>query len=129
MREKILSYDARVKEDVEAKKILRYSGKGKIVAEICFDKKANKPVVFLWLPIPSSLQGNSKEQVSRVRLWIEGACVAHVAHIPNGLGKMKLQSEWDLIPRDKRPVLMQSLSYKSLIPVPIHWYSSLSRKL
>jgi hypothetical protein len=75
--------------------------------------------------VPSSLFGNSKEVIGRIRLWTDGASVTDVGHVPEGLGKMKLQSQWDAVPREKRPHLMQSLSYKSLIPVPINWYSNL----
>ena len=125
MREQILSFDERIKEEIEGKKTIKYKGKSRLVAELCFQKNTLELVIFLWLPVPSSLFGNNKELVGRVRLWIDGTSVSHVGHIPEGMGKMKLQSQWDAMPKEKQPQLMQSLSYKSLIPVPIDWYSNL----
>ncbi|MCW5318985.1 DUF91 domain-containing protein [Nostoc sp. KVJ3] len=126
LREKILSFDERIKEEIEGRNTIRYGRvKAKPVAELCYQSKTRKLIIFLWLPVPSSLFGNSKEVIGRIRLWTDGASVTDVGHVPEGLGKMKLQSQWDAVPREKRPHLMQSLSYKSLIPVPINWYSNL----
>jgi RecB family endonuclease NucS len=126
MREQILVFDERIQEKIEGKNIIRYFGKSNLVSEIYFQKKINKLVIFLWLPTPSSLSGiNKKEVIGRLRLWVDGSKVTDVGHIPEGMGKMKLQSEWDALPREKRPNLMQSLSSKSLIPIPIALYGSL----
>ncbi|MHC5722604.1 MAG: endonuclease NucS domain-containing protein [Nostoc sp.] len=126
LREKILSFDGRIEEKIEGKNTIRYGkGKAKPVAELCYQSKTHKLVIFLWLPVPSSLFTNSKEMIGRMRLWTDGASVTDVGHVPEGFGRMKLQSEWDAIPREKRPPLMQSLSSKSLIPVPINWYGNL----
>jgi RecB family endonuclease NucS len=125
MRERILSFDERIKEKIEGKNTIKYKGKSQLVAELYFQKKTLELVIFLWLPIPSSLFGDKKEVIGRVRLWIDGTSVSHVGHIPEGVGKMKLQSQWDAIPKEKQPQLMQSLSYKSLIPVSINWYGNL----
>jgi len=126
LREKILSFDGRIKEEIQGRNTIRYGrGKAKPVAELCYQSKTYKLVIFLWLPVPSSLFGNRKEMIGRIRLWTDDASVTDVGHVPEGFGRMKLQSEWDAMPREKRPHLMQSLSYKSLIPVPINWYGNL----
>ncbi|MBW4429844.1 MAG: DUF91 domain-containing protein [Nostoc desertorum CM1-VF14] len=126
LREKVLGFDGRIKEEIEGRNTIRYGrGKAKPVAELCYQSKTRKLIIFLWLPVPSSLFGNSKEVIGRIRLWTDGASVTDVGHVPEGLGKMKLQFQWDAVPREKRPHLRQSLSYKSLIPLPINWYSNL----
>jgi RecB family endonuclease NucS len=119
LREKILSFDARIKEEIEGKNTIRYGrSKTKPVAEICFYKKTNKPVVFLWMPTPSSSRFSQKEVIGRLRLWMNGAIVTHVGHIPEGFGKMKLESEWNAIPQGKRlRAFHSSFSYKSFTPV------------
>ncbi|AVH68635.1 endonuclease NucS domain-containing protein [Nostoc sp. 'Peltigera membranacea cyanobiont' N6] len=104
LREKIISFDGRIKEEFEGKNTIRYGrGKSKPVAEICYQISKSKPskaVVFLRLPTPTSWR---KEVIGRIRLWLDGSVVTHVGHVPEGFGKMKLQSEWDAMPREKRP--------------------------
>jgi RecB family endonuclease NucS len=129
MREKILSFDERIKEEIEAKNTIRYGkGKTKPVAELCFQRKTNKPVIFLWLPTPTSWR---KEVIGRLRLWSNGGVVTHVGHIPEGFGRMKLQPEWDAMPQEKRPKYMfHSGSSKSFTPVPIpQGYNNVSNSL
>ncbi|BBD63052.1 hypothetical protein NIES2109_59020 (plasmid) [Nostoc sp. HK-01] len=129
LREKILSFDERITEEIEGRNTIRYGkGKSKPVAEICYHRTSHKPVVFLWLPTPNSRQ---KEVIGRLRLWLEGEIVTHVGHVPEGFGRMKLQSEWDAMPREKRPGnLYWSLSHKSFIPVPIpQGYNDVSNSL
>ncbi|WP_414755632.1 endonuclease NucS domain-containing protein [Anabaena sp. CCY 9910] len=118
LREKILSFDERVKEEIEGRNTIRYGrGKSKPIAEICYHRNTHKPIIFLWLPTPTSQQ---KEVIGRLRLWIDGETVTHVGHVPDGFGRMKLQSEWDAMPREKRPGnLYWSRSHKSFIPVTI----------
>ncbi|MBD2341839.1 DUF91 domain-containing protein [Calothrix sp. FACHB-156] len=118
MRDKILSFDGRIKEEIEGRNTIMYGiGKAKPIAELCFYRKINKPVIFLWLPTPTSWR---KEAIGRLRLWIDGETVTHVGHVPEGFGRMKLQSEWDAIPIEKRPVnLYGSRSHKSFIPISI----------
>ncbi|NJN11524.1 MAG: recombinase RecB [Richelia sp. RM1_1_1] len=118
MREKILSFDKRIKETVEGRNTIRYGkGKTKVIAEICYQQSNSKPIIFLWLPTPTSRQ---KEVIGRLRLWLDGSKVTHVGHITSGFGRMKLQWEWDAMPRDKRPKHMfHSGSPKSFTPVPI----------
>ncbi|MBG1268587.1 endonuclease NucS domain-containing protein [Nostoc sp. WHI] len=129
LREKILSFDERIKEQIEGRNTIRYGkGKSKPVAEFCYQRASHKPVVFLWLPTPNSRQ---KEVIGRLRLWLEGEIVTHLGHVPEGFGRMKLQSEWDAIPREKRPRnLYWSLSHKSFMPVPIsQGYNDVSNSL
>ncbi len=128
LREKILSFDERIQEEIQGRNTIRYGrGKTKLVAELCFQRKTNKPVIFLWLPTPSSLLFTQKRQViGRMRLWMDGAVVTYAGHIPEGFGRMKLQSEWDAMPREQRPRnLYWSLSYKSFSPVEINTYKEL----
>ncbi|MBD2527591.1 endonuclease NucS domain-containing protein [Nostoc sp. FACHB-133] len=129
LREKILSFDERIKEKIEGRNNIRYGkGKSKPVAELCYQRASHKPVLFLWLPTPNSRQ---KEVIGRLRLWLEGEIVTHLGHVPEGFGRMKLQSEWDAIPREKRPGnLYWSLSHKSFMPVPIsQGYNDVSNSL
>ncbi|OKH53929.1 recombinase RecB [Calothrix sp. HK-06] len=129
MREKILSFDARVTEEIEAKKTIRYQGKGKSIVELCFYRQLNKPIVFMWLPTPSSLLFEGRKQViSRMRLWVMDGNVTHAGHISEGFGRMKLESEWNAMPREKRPLrLFHSCSHKSFSPVRINsFYSKLA---
>ncbi len=104
LREKILNFDERIKEEVEGRNTIRYGrGKSKPIAEICYQISKTKPskaVIFLWLPTPTSWR---KEVIGRIRLWLDGKTVTHIGHVPEGFGKMKLQSEWDTMPREKRP--------------------------
>ena len=118
MREQILSFDKRIRETVEGRNTIRYGkGKAKAIAEICYQQSSNKPIIFLWLPTPTS---NKKEVTGRLRLWIDGCKVTHIGHIASGFGRMRLQSEWDAMPREKRPRYMfHSGSPKSFTPIPI----------
>jgi len=129
LREKILSFDGRIKEEIEAKNTIRYGkGKTKPVAELCFQRKTNKPVIFLRLPTPTS---RGKEVIGRLRLWSNGGVVIHVGHIPEDFGRMRLQSEWDAMPQEKRPkYIFHSGSSKSFTPVPIpQGYNNVSNSL
>lgn len=128
LREKILSFNERIQEEIEGKNTIRYGrGKSKPVAELCYQRKTHKPIIFLWLPTPSSLLFTERRQViGRMRLWMDGAVVTYAGHIPEGFGRMRLQSEWDAMPREKRPRnLYWSLSYKSFSPVSINTYKEL----
>ncbi|MEH2293013.1 hypothetical protein [Nostoc sp.] len=101
LREKVLDFDERIKEEIEGKNVIMYGrSKTKPVAEIYYQRSKSKPIIFLWLPTPTSWR---KEVIGRIRLWLDGSVVTHVGHVPEGFGKMKLQSEWDAMPREKRP--------------------------
>lgn len=118
MREQILSFDERIKETVEGRNIIRYGkGKSKVVAEICYQQSSSKPIIFLWLPTPTS---RTKEVIGRLRLWLDGSIVTHIGHIASGFGRMRLQSEWEAMPPEKRPKYMfRSGSYRSYLAIPI----------
>ncbi|MBD2616520.1 hypothetical protein H6G94_35795 [Nostoc punctiforme FACHB-252] len=129
LREKILSFDERIKEEIEGRSTIRYSkGKSKPVAELCYQRASHKPVVFLWLPTPTSWR---KEVIGRLRLWLEGEIVTHVGHVPEGFGRMRTHSEWKAMPHEKRPKRMfHNGSSKSLTPVPIpQGYNDVSNSL
>jgi RecB family endonuclease NucS len=124
LREKILSFDERIQEVSEGRNTIRYGrGKSKPVAEICYQRNTHKPIVFLWLPTPTSRQ---KQVIGRMRLWIDGETITHIGHVPEGFGRMKLKSEWDAMPREQRPRnLSYSLSYKSFSPASSSIYKAL----
>jgi RecB family endonuclease NucS len=111
IRSRILSCSPKMKEMVDKKNIQYGSGKNKLCAEICFHQKSQKPILFLWLPLPKtsnfSLWTNKVNpndpvewlnKVGRTRVWSDGQKISHVGHTPEGFGKMKLLSEWDLTP-------------------------------
>ena len=101
MRSKILSFDERIQETVEGRNTIRYGkGKTKPVAELCYHRTTNQPIVFLWLPLPSH---RKSERMGRVRLWLKGNMVTFAGHVSEGFGKMKLSSEWKAMPKEKRP--------------------------
>ncbi|MHC0068452.1 hypothetical protein ACWATR_37245 [Nostoc sp. UIC 10890] len=57
---------------------------------------------------------------------MDGSVVTYAGHVPEGFGRMRLQSEWDAMPREIRPRnLYWSLSYKSFSPVVINTYKEL----
>ena len=127
LRSKILACSPRMKETVE-KRVIQYgSGKTKLCAEFCFQQKAQKPILFLWLPLPSTLlRAGTKQMVGRLRVWTDGVTISHVGHTPEGFGKMKLESEWNELPPSKRPHgLRSSLSSTSHTPVGVKGYLNL----
>lgn len=102
MRERILGFDARITEEIEGKNIIRYKGKNKPVAEIYYYRTKSQPIIFLWLPTPSSCDSD-KKLMGRIRLWLQGDKVTDVGHITEGMGKMRLESEWQSMAPNKRP--------------------------
>ena len=66
---------------------------------------------------------HKKQTIGKMRLWINNGNVQNAGHVSEGFGRMKLESEWDAMPREKRPSgLIHSLSYKSFSPVDITMY-------
>lgn len=134
VRDKILGCSQRMKEIVEKKSIFYGSGKTRVCAEICFQQSSQKPILFLWLPTPSSIDVKvykadtneiayiKKSIIGRLRIWTNGMTISHVGHIPDGFGKMKTLQEWEQVPREKRPHMTQGLSSKSKTPVKIETY-------
>lgn len=128
VRAKILSCHERMKEIIDKKSIKYGSGQTRLCAEIAFQNKSQKPILFLWLPIPSryafsSLNDSQKKAVGRLRLWMNGRTISHLGHIPNGFGKMRTQSEWEKIPLKQRPSRMiDNWSSKSHFPGKVEAY-------
>jgi RecB family endonuclease NucS len=124
VRSRVLACNRRMKEIVDKRSIQYGSGKTKLCAEICFQQKLQKPVLFLWLPTPNTYlwRDSKKPMVGRLRVWTNGQTISHVGHIPEGFGKMRTRLEWEQIPPEKRPHLMESLSSKSRTPVEVEGY-------
>ena len=111
IRSRILGCSPKMKEIVDKKNIQYGAGKNNLCAEICFHQKSQKPILFLWLPLPRTsnfslwtdkVTRNAPAEwlnkVGRTRVWSDGQEISHVGHTPEGFGKMKLLSEWDLTP-------------------------------
>ena len=124
IRNKLLASNQRMKEFSDGKSIQYGSGKTRLCAEILFQKSLQKPILFLWLPTPStySWRESKKIVVGRLRVWTNGETISHVGHIPDGFGKMKTKSEWSQVPPEKRPRMMESMSSKSRTPVEVETY-------
>ena len=124
VRSRVLACNRRMKEIVDKRAIQYGSGKTKLCAEICFQQKLQKPVLFLWLPTPNTYlwRDSKKPMVGRLRVWTNGQTISHVGHIPEGFGKMRTKLEWEQIPPEKRPHMMESSSSKSRTPVEVEGY-------
>jgi RecB family endonuclease NucS len=125
IRSKILACNPRMKEMVDKTFIQYGSGKTKLCAEFRFQRKAQKPILFMWLPTPNTYYSSRrKNQIGRLRIWTNGLTISHVGHIANGFGKMKTKEEWDLIPKEKRPKSgwSEGFSNKSNVPVETEIY-------
>jgi RecB family endonuclease NucS len=123
VRNKILGCHQKIKEEVVDKRFIQYgSGKTRLCAEIYFYSKIQKPVLFLWLPLPSAGNRNMQKEkpvIGRIRIWTDGKEISHIGHVPEGFGKMKTQAEWEAIPIEKRPRSWADWSYTSKSPSPI----------
>jgi RecB family endonuclease NucS len=120
VRQQILAFHPRMQEIVSKTSIQYGTGKTKLCAEVCFHRSRQQPILFLWLPLPNCLKSlNRPERVGRLRLWIADGIVTHVGHVPNGLGKMRLEAEWNALPKSKWPrkALMENLGSDSMTPV------------
>jgi RecB family endonuclease NucS len=116
IRSYILGYHERMREFIDKKGIQYGTGKTKLCAEFYFDAKNQIPILFLWLPLPSSRTGSA---IGRLRIWTDGHLASDVGHVPEGLGKMRLSEEWKQTPREKWPrqSLHSNLTHKSHTPV------------
>jgi len=143
VRSKLLACSPRMKEIVDRSSIQYGSGKTRLCAEILFQQKAQRPVLFLWLPTPSSYMFSkdremppgsvhvyvTRQLLGRLRIWTDGHTISHVGHIPEGFGKMKTELEWEQTPREKRPSsLLNSSSSNSHIPWEVKAYLRYSEK-
>ena len=128
-RAQILGFDSRLRERVEAKSIQYGTGKTKLCAEVCFSQRHQRPILFLWLPLPNCWKRSGRaERVGRLRLWLQDGNLTYVGHVPMGLGKMRLREEWEAIPKNRWPrqSLLENLSHRSHIPMKAAGYARLS---
>ena len=141
VRSKLLACSPRMKETVNRSSIQYGSGKTRLCAEILFQQKAQRPVLFLWLPTPSSYVFSRNREMpdgsiqvrnylmGRLRIWTDGKTISHLGHIPEGFGKMKTELEWEQTPPEKRPSsIMHSSSSNSHIPWKAEGYLRCSEK-
>lgn len=129
IRQQILEFDSRMQEIIEGKSVQYGTGKTKLCAEICFSRSQQRPILFLWLTLPTSWKRSvKKERIGRLRLWLSEGNLTHVGHISKGLGKMRLSEEWDAIPKSRWPrqSLLNNLSHRSHIPIEVEGYARLS---
>lgn len=121
LRAKLLSSSDRIQEAIDGNWIRYGSGKTKRCCEIYFQRQQQRPILFLWLPTPSTrILTSNRVVIGRLRVWLDGTTISHVGHVAEGLGKMKLEAEWSQIPRDKRPKrLRYSWGHNSHTPVKI----------
>ena len=125
-RAQILRFDSRIQEIVEAKSIQYGTGKTKLCAEVCFSQRHQRPILFLWLTLPTSWKKSGRaERVGRLRLWLHDGSLTHVGHVATGLGKMRLKQEWEAIPKTRWPrqALLHNLSHRSHTPVEVAGYA------
>lgn len=123
LRSKILSFDKRMQERVGVKSIKYGRGERNTCAEFYVDRKKHCLVLLMWLVHPSSL---NRQMISRMRIWTDWETVSHVAYAKEGIGKAKIQSEWDKIPKEKWPrqYLHNSRSHKSDVALHFTVYRS-----
>ena len=143
VRSKMLACHPRMKELVEKKAIHYGLGKSKTCAEILFQQSAQKPILFLRLPTPSTYNnpvyraadsneiiGIQKPVIGRLRLWTDGQTISHLGHVAEGFGTMKLEAEWQQMPAEKRPKFMRhGLSSRSHTPCHIEPYIRSSERV
>lgn len=128
-RAQILRFDSRIQEIVEAKSVQYGTGKTKLCAEVCFSQRHQRPILFLWLTLPTYWKTSGRaERVGRLRLWLYDGNLTHVGHVVAGLGKMRLRQEWEEIPKTRWPrqSLVEGLSYRSHMPIEAARYARLS---
>ena len=141
VRSKLLACSPRMKEMVNRSSIQYGSGKTRLCAEILFQQKAQRPVLFLWLPTPATYQFSRnrempdesvyapKQLMGRLRIWTDGRTITYLGHIPEGFGKMKTELEWEQTPPEKRPYIMShSIFSSSHTPVSIEGYFRLGKE-
>ena len=117
MRENILLFDKRIQEMIEPKKSISYGrGKTKTCAELSWERKLQKPVLFLRLPIPNV--SRKQRNLGRMKIWTDGKTVSYVGHVPEGFGIMKPMAEWNKIPQNEWPKsFSMGMSYNSKTPL------------
>lgn len=128
-RAQILRFDSRIREIVGAKSIQYGTGETKLCAQICFNQQQQRPILFLWLTLPTSWKTSGQaNRVGRLRLWLHDGNLTHVGHVVKGLGKMRPIAEWEAIPKVQWPrrSLVSSFSHRSHTPIEAAGYARLS---
>ena len=120
-RQQILSFHPRLQERVGTTRIQYGAGQTQLCAELCVEKSRQRPILFLWLPLPSARRG---ERMGRLRIWTQDGIPTHVGHIPQGLGRMRLKEDWEVLPKTRWPrkTLLTNLSHRSMVPVAYRGY-------
>lgn len=89
IRQQILAFDNRIKEITESKSIKYGRGKTNLCAELVFERKLKKLILFLWLPIPNRrTKAVGRMQIGNIDTewnfyWAFG-------HVPKGISKMEI---------------------------------------
>lgn len=128
LRAKLLTFDDRMQETVTAKSIKYGKGEGKPCAEFYLERKKRSLILILWLVDPSSL---NRLAISRMRLWTkQWETASYFAYAKEGLGKAKLEEEWQSIPKEKWPRqhLYHSVTRKSDIAIKFTTYKSFANR-
>lgn len=122
LRGKLLAASPRIKEMVGRNKIQYGSGTSKLCAELIFQTSKQRPVLFLWLPTPSSTFHGRKVN-GRLRIWTNDTGITHVGHVPEGLGRMQTKEEWMRVPEESRPKsFREGITFKSYTPLVVETY-------
>lgn len=89
IRQQILTFDNRIKEITESKSIKYGRGKANLCAELVFDRKSKKLILFLWLPIPNrKTKAVGRMQVGN--LDTEWNIYWTFGHVPKGIDKLEI---------------------------------------
>jgi RecB family endonuclease NucS len=99
-RSKIFGLHKNITENIISGGVIYGLGKTKPIAEIRFDTRRGKPVLFLWLPFSSSsvINLNSRRTILRLRIWTDWKTVSHLGYIRTGNGVMLTPEEYKTFP-------------------------------
>ena len=129
-REQILGFDPRMQEIVADNSVQYGTGKTKLCAEIRFSRSEQRPILFLWLTLPTYWKNSARsvEMIGRLRLWLDEGKLTHVGHVAKGLGKMRLRGKWEAIPKKRWPrrTLLDNRTHRAHVPVEVAEYARIS---
>lgn len=99
-RRKIFGFHKNISENIISGGVIYGLGKNKPIAEIRFDARRDKPVLFLWLPFSSSqvINQTSRRTFLRIRIWTNFQTVSHLGYIRHGNGIMITAEEYTIFP-------------------------------
>jgi RecB family endonuclease NucS len=80
IRSKMLNFDKRMQEILDARSIKYGKGKSKLCAELCFERKSKKVALFLWLNIPN----RRKQATGRMQVHTDWVVYSQFSHVPEG---------------------------------------------